>query len=161
MRRCLVTPRLGSYISGILSNNKRITEPTELNLNDREILKCQKFGTVKFLDDEKNDEIEIDKIADTSQHVNNIVNTIESDQQVVDNEVVEDLTQEEAIIEDIEKDAASEDVVEDQEQVSSSQPIIDNENGGTAKTGTQEQKKDNNQYQKQYSSNNKKNYKKK
>ena len=45
MIKCVVIPK-GKSISGILPNNKRITEKTEICLNKREILKCMKYGDV-------------------------------------------------------------------------------------------------------------------
>ena len=46
MLKCLIIPSKGREISGILPNNKRISEETTLCLNKREILKCMKNGSV-------------------------------------------------------------------------------------------------------------------
>lgn len=46
MLKCVVIPAKGKEISGILPNNKRISEETELILNKREIIKCMKSATV-------------------------------------------------------------------------------------------------------------------
>lgn len=46
MLKCIVEPSKGREISGILPNNKRISERTEICLNKREILKCMKYGSV-------------------------------------------------------------------------------------------------------------------
>lgn len=46
MLKCAIIPSAGREISGILPNNKRISEETILCLNKREILKCMKNGSV-------------------------------------------------------------------------------------------------------------------
>lgn len=46
MLKCAIVPLPGRSISGILPNNKRITEETTMCLNKREILKCMKQASV-------------------------------------------------------------------------------------------------------------------
>jgi len=46
MLKCIVIPSKGREISGILPNNQRISERTEIILNKREILKCMKNASV-------------------------------------------------------------------------------------------------------------------
>ena len=46
MLKCVIVPLPGRSISGILPNNKRITEETTMCLNKREILKCMKQASV-------------------------------------------------------------------------------------------------------------------
>lgn len=46
MLKCVIIPSKGREISGILPNNKRISEETTMCLNKREILKCMKNGSV-------------------------------------------------------------------------------------------------------------------
>ena len=46
MLKCVIVPLPGREISGILPNNKRISEETVMCLNKREILKCMKQATV-------------------------------------------------------------------------------------------------------------------
>lgn len=46
MLKCVVIPLKGREISGILANNKRISQETTLCLNKREILKCMKNASV-------------------------------------------------------------------------------------------------------------------
>ena len=52
MLKCVVIPAKGKEISGILPNNKRISEETELILNKREIIKCMKSATVYGIHDD-------------------------------------------------------------------------------------------------------------
>lgn len=42
----LVCPQLHKYISGVLPNNKRITEPTEVELSRTEYIRCINLATV-------------------------------------------------------------------------------------------------------------------
>lgn len=52
MLKCVVIPAKGKEISGILPNNKRISEKTEIILNKREIIKCMKSATVYGIQDD-------------------------------------------------------------------------------------------------------------
>lgn len=47
MLKCLVTPAFGKTISGITS--KRIESPTEVVLDQKEIIRCMSYGTVEFI----------------------------------------------------------------------------------------------------------------
>lgn len=61
IKTCKVYPAKGKRITGILPNNRAITEPGMYNLNTNEIRKCMKFGDVfEIVDD--GTEVLIDEI---------------------------------------------------------------------------------------------------
>jgi len=79
MLKCVVIPAKGKEISGILPNNKRISEEMELILNKREIIKCMKSATVYgvqddgtrvlITDSESINKVVMDKVKERTSHI--------------------------------------------------------------------------------------------
>lgn len=128
-KTCKVYPAKGKRITGILPNNKAITEPGTYDLNLKEIRKCMNFGDV--FEVTANGDVLLDERNYMLDNSNGKVVSVEDKQtsdEVADEKPEESVQDEKKISEPVEKaDEQSDDAQEDDNQNSESSDEIADE----------------------------------